>query len=102
MDRVNCWCQCISLASVVNASGAGCTLGSLNLLSDQAHRKDLGSVWNCRNRRTLRAGVSEPRVKAQLPVWLNSEALSIRVKFKLELQTASSAAGEVGCFLLTV
>ena len=37
MDRVNCWCQCISLASVVNASGAGCTLGSLNLLSDQAH-----------------------------------------------------------------
>ena len=41
-----------------------------------------------------------PKVKAQSPVLLKIEALSIRVKFKLE--TASSLAGEVGCSLFTI
>ena len=41
-----------------------------------------------------------PKVKAQSPVLLKSEAVSIRVKFKLE--TESSAAGEVVCSLITV
>ena len=41
-----------------------------------------------------------PKVKAQSPVLLKIEALSIRVKF--ELETASFVAGEVGCSLFTI